>query len=162
LEHKDTLGKSSIIRPGEIQLMSAGAGIQHSEFNHYPDRNCSFFQIWIEPKEKNTKPKYEQRAYLDNKKVNGLTLLASSKEEGRGVVAINADASVYLGEWIEQNEISLPLDSGRSYWLQMIDGSIRVKADAVLNRGDGAAIKNQESFIGFALENSRILLFSLP
>lgn len=159
LEHQDTLGNHSVIKPGEIQIMSAGKGIFHSERNHFEDKTTSLFQIWILPNETGVEPRYDQFNYESRKVKNGLTLLVSP--EGVDQVAyIHADASLRLGEWEAGHEIDLKLDPSRSYWLQMTGGSINFDGD-ILKRGDALAMQELQSFQVSTEKGAQFLLFDL-
>lgn len=160
LEHEDTLGNKTVIRPGEIQVMSAGTGIRHSEKNPLLDEKTESFQIWIEPNKKGVQPRYEQYGFTDREKRNGLTALIS-QQGGEGVAAIHADAALDLGNWDEGSDIELVLDPARSYWIQMIEGSIEFDGLKVA-AGDGLGLKEMSAFKARAAEKTRVLFFDLP
>lgn len=138
LEHKDSTGGGSIIRPGDIQRMSAGAGIEHSERNASATEPVHFLQIWIKPGTTGIAPGYEQKAVPAN---GALTLLAS--QDGRaGSVTLHADAALYRVTPAEGAIVDLPLVQGRRIWLQVVRGSATVNGTA-LTQGDGAAIEQE-------------------
>ncbi|MBC77150.1 MAG: quercetin 2,3-dioxygenase [Halobacteriovoraceae bacterium] len=159
LEHKDTLGSHALIRPGEIQIMSAGSGIFHSEYNHLKDESTKLFQIWIEPNKLGVAPRYEQYDYMPRKVRNGLTLLVSP-QGGENIASIYADAKLSLGHYEGGKEIHLDLDSQKSYWLQMVSGSA-VFNEAKLGRGDGLAIQEEDGLFLSVEAESEFLLFEL-
>lgn len=159
LAHKDTLGNESVIKPGEIQLMSAGTGIQHSEFNALRDGDTKFYQIWILPKEKGIDPRYDQHSYEDRRNSNDLTLLVSP-EGGEGVARINANAKVFLGAYEEGSDVSLNLKKDGHYWVQLIDGMLDLGGE-VLNAGDGVAIESEDILNAKAVKHSNFLFFEL-
>lgn len=159
LEHKDTLGSHALIKPGEIQIMSAGTGIFHSEFNHLEGRPTTLFQIWVEPNKLGVKPRYEQYDYSSRKLRNGLTLLVTP-QGGKEIASIYADAEISLGHYEDGKDIDLKLNSQKSYWLQVVSGSISFK-DSKLVRGDGLAIKSETESKLKSDEESEFLLFEL-
>jgi quercetin 2,3-dioxygenase len=145
LEHRDSLGNGSIIRPGEVQRMSAGTGITHSEFNPDDARETHLFQIWIEPARTGLEPSYEQRAVTPPTLTAPVTLLASP--DGRqGSVVVHQDALVYLGRTEPGNVIELPLGSGRGAWVHVIEGVARVSGQT-LESGDATALENESSVV---------------
>ncbi len=161
LEHKDSMGNQGTIRPGEIQRMSAGTGVRHSEFNHSKTEPVHLLQIWIEPQERGIAPSYEQRSFTADERKNNLKLLAA-RTPSNGAVKIHQDASLFTS-LIDQNKtIEYPLPAGRRAWLQVARGSVSVNG-AELTAGDGASI-HQESKVaitGNDPKGSEILLFDL-
>lgn len=160
LEHRDTLGSHSVIRPGEIQIMSAGTGIRHSEHNHFKDEDTKTYQIWIEPREMGIKPRYEQFDFTQRKEKNGFTELVSP-EGGEGIAAICADATLLLGDFEESEKAELPIDQNRKYWIQVIDGNLTLNGESY-ETGDGIGIVEEESLSFSFPKNSSFLLFDLP
>ncbi|MGB8735542.1 MAG: pirin family protein, partial [Rhodomicrobium sp.] len=158
LEHKDSLGTGSVIRPGEVQRMSAGTGVEHSEFNHSKTEPVHFLQIWIKPEAYGIKPGYEQKSFGQAGE-SGFTLIAS--RDGRdGSVTIHQDAGVSLGRMSKGDELSSSFEKGRLGWVQVMRGSIAL-AGQVLNAGDGAALKD-EARIGIqAPADAEFLLFDM-
>lgn len=156
LEHQDSLGNGSIIRPGEVQRMSAGTGIRHSEFNHSKSEPVHFLQIWILPNVQGVKPGYEQkRIELDG----GLRLVASP--DGRdGSVAIHQDARVYAAR-LNGDGVTHMLAPGRRGWLQVARGNANING-ALLHPGDGARIDNESTLRLTADGSAEVLLFDLP
>lgn len=164
LEHKDSLGTGSIIRPGDVQRMTAGTGIRHSEFNHSQTRPVHFLQIWIVPERMGLEPGYEQRTYPDADKRNRLRLIAS--RDGRdGSVTVHQDADVFASLLEAGARLAHPLRPGRGAWIQVARGAVRV--DGVrLSAGDGAAVEEQLEIVIEAIEDAagetaEILLFDL-
>ena len=156
LEHKDSLGTGSVIRPGEIQRMSAGTGIRHSEFNHSQSEPVHFLQIWILPNRQGVQPSYEQkRIGLDSQ----LRLLASP--DGRdGSVTIHQDACVYAA-LLNSGEVTHTLAPGRRAWLQVARGAVNLNG-TLLHAGDGASIEQESSLRLAADDSAEVLLFDLP
>jgi len=159
LEHKDSLGTGSVIRAGEVQRMSAGAGVEHSEFNHSKTEPVHFLQIWIMPEAYGIKPGYEQKSF-GGEGESGFTLIAS--QDGReGSVTVHQDATLSLGRIKKGQDRFHSLSEGRAAWLQVTRGSIALGGQ-ILKAGDGAAIE-QEARIGIrAQEDSEFLLFDMP
>jgi len=159
LEHKDSMGNGSVIRPGEVQRMSAGTGVTHSEKNHSPNEAAHFLQIWIVPDEQGLKPGYEQKMYNDEEKRGRLRLIASN--DGRdGSVTVHQDTDLYAALLDAGQEVTHPLAQGRHAWLQVARGKVTVGGQQ-LKQGDGASISEEQSLIIQGLEPSEILLFDL-
>ncbi len=160
LEHKDSLGNGSIIRPGEVQRMSAGTGIQHSEFNPSENESVHLLQIWIIPEQKDITPGYEQKTFTEAQKRGKLRLIGS--QDGReNSVTIHQDVNLYATLLQKGETISHKINPERGIWVQIISGEINLN-DHVLSAGDGAAITEESSLIitGNAA-NSELLLFDL-
>jgi quercetin 2,3-dioxygenase len=159
LEHKDSMGNGSVIRPGEVQRMSAGTGVTHSEKNHSPNEAAHFLQIWIVPDEQGLEPGYEQKMYTDEEKRGRLHLIAS--RDGRdGSVTVHQDTDLYAGLLDTGQEVTHQLVQGRHAWLQVARGKVAIGGQQ-LKQGDGASISEEQSLIIKALEPSEILLFDL-
>ncbi|MGH7858942.1 MAG: pirin family protein [Candidatus Binatia bacterium] len=159
LEHKDSMGTSSVIRPGEVQRMTAGTGVAHSEFNHSRTDVVHLLQIWILPEEKGLPPSYEQRAFPESERTDELRLVASG--DGRdGSVRIRQDVDLYACLLSSGVTLEHPLLAGRHAWLQVTRGSVSVNGE-VLSAGDGAAISDEGSARISARERGEVLLFDL-
>ena len=157
LEHKDSLGNGSVIRPGDAQRMSAGTGIAHSEFNHSKNAPVHFLQIWILPERSGLSPGYEQLSIPPAKK-NHLSLIASP--DGRGAVTVHQDVRVYASKLIAREEVVHTLAKGRHAWLHVARGALTLN-DQPLGAGDGAAISNQTQLRFNAEHEAELLLFDL-
>lgn len=159
LEHKDSMGNGSVIRPGEVQRMSAGTGITHSEFNHSGSERVHFLQIWIVPGKNGVAPGYEQTFFPDDEKRKNLRLIAS--QDGRnGSVTVNQDVNLYAA-LLEQGEaIEHVVSSGRHAWLQVARGSVQVNGHQ-LEQGDGVAVSDENQLILTGKEKAELLLFDL-
>jgi len=158
LEHKDSLGTGSVIRAGEVQRMSAGTGVEHSEFNHSKTEPVHFLQIWIKPEAYDIRPGYEQKSF-EGQGESGFTLIAS--RDGReGSITIHQDAALGLGRMNKGDELSRSFNQGRLGWLQVTRGSIALGGQ-VLKAGDGAAIKDEARIGVRAQENAEFLLFDM-
>jgi redox-sensitive bicupin YhaK (pirin superfamily) len=160
LEHKDSMGNGSQIRPGEVQLMSAGTGVQHSEFNGSPTEPLNLFQIWMLPAQGGTRPRYEQREYPKKERSGRLRLVASP--DGReDSLTIGQDVAMYasiLGAGVQVEHSVVP---GRCVWIQVATGEITVNGQD-LGPGDGAAIREEELLVITAGRDCEFLLFDLP
>jgi len=159
IEHKDSLGTGEVLRPGEVQRMSAGTGVEHSEFNPSRDEPLHLLQIWIVPERRGLPPEYEQRAFPEIERRGRLRLLAA--RDGRdGALAIHQDVDL-LGALLEPGErVEHVLRPARHAWVQVARGSSRVNG-ALLRQGDGAAISGERAVSVESSEASEILLFDL-
>jgi quercetin 2,3-dioxygenase len=159
LEHKDSLGTGAVIRPGEVQRMTAGTGITHSEYNPSRSEPVHFLQIWILPERKNLAPGYEQRAYPAAERRNRFRLVAS--RDGRdGSVTLHQDAALYAGLLARDQRIEHGFAAGRHGWIQVARGA--VEANGIpLEAGDGAAIDDEPRIAIRARDDAEILLFDL-
>ncbi|MDB5649607.1 MAG: pirin-related protein [Hyphomicrobiales bacterium] len=161
LEHKDSIGTGSVIRPGDVQVMSAGTGIRHSEFNHSKTEPVHFLQIWLLPDRENIKPRYHQKAFTDAEKRNMLRLIAS-KDARDGSVLINQDADIYASLLDPGVTLEAALKPGRRAWVQLVAGSAVVNGVAGKS-GDGFAISGEPSVsIAAQGEQTEVLVFDLP
>ena len=159
LEHKDTLGNSAQIHPDEVQVMSAGTGIQHSEYNPVAKTQNHLLQIWIEPNQEGVEPRYQQKQFprLDK---TGMTLVVSP-DSRQDSVWIHQDALLYKGFVKQGEDVSYTFNSERLGWLQVLSGQIRLNGQLV-EPGDGVAIKNESTIQIIGEQTSQFLLFDLP
>jgi quercetin 2,3-dioxygenase len=159
ITHQDSMGNGSTIRRGDVQRMTAGTGVLHSEFNKGRDL-LHLLQIWIVPEKRGLQPGYEQKNYPDSEKLGRLRLIAS-RDGRQDSVVINQDASVYAAILKEGDSIAHKFTAGRAGWAQAVKGIVVVNG-VELNAGDGAAISDQEEikFQG-AAPDSELLLFDL-
>jgi redox-sensitive bicupin YhaK (pirin superfamily) len=159
LEHKDSMGNGSVIVPGDVQFMSAGTGVAHSEYNHSRSEDVHLLQIWILPEAEGLKPGYQQEAFPREEKEGRLRLIAS--RDGRdGAVTVNQDVDLYAALLAPEAEVSHPLAPGRNAWLQVIRGTVTLNGEA-LQAGDGAAVSEEEALRIRASEAAELLLFDL-
>ncbi len=156
LEHRDSMGTGAVIRPGELQHMTAGSGILHSEFNPSPKDPTHLLQIWIMPDRKNRKPEYEQLRFPD-KDLRGKFLHVAGPE---APVTIHQDANLFIARLGEGQEAKLDLKADRHAWVQVASGGVTVNGKD-LNAGDGAAISKEEEVRVQAKDVSEVLLFDL-
>jgi redox-sensitive bicupin YhaK (pirin superfamily) len=159
LEHRDSSGGSGVIRPGELQRMSAGTGVSHSEFNSSQTEPVHFLQIWIQPDREGITPEYEQRSFQEGERRGRLRLIAS-RDGGGGALTIHQDVKVYDALLASGDQISHQLDSNRHAWIQVVKGMVKVN-DTLLRAGDGAAVSQEESLNIRADASAEILLFDL-
>ncbi|MDT5121724.1 MAG: quercetin 2,3-dioxygenase [Acidobacteriota bacterium] len=159
LEHKDSMGTGSVIRPGDVQKMSAGTGVRHSEANPSQDEPVHLLQIWIMPDTEGIKPDYQQKRFETEEKRGRLRLVASPDGEDDSIT-IQQDARVYASLLEPSQQVVHELKPNRHAWIQVARGAVEVN-EQTLNQGDGAAISNESQVTIEGLEPSEILLFDL-
>lgn len=157
LEHKDSMGTGSIIKPGDIQCMSAGSGVRHSEFNPSTTEPVHFLQIWIIPEKKGLTPNYQQQRIMP--KANELNLIASGAAQA-GIIHVNQDIELFVGCVDAAQSIHYEFDDTRCGWLQLIKGAVTVSGQSLL-AGDGIGLKDKLISIR-AEQHCEFLLFDLP
>jgi len=159
LEHRDSLGTGSVIRPGDAQRMSAGTGIRHSEFNASATEPVHFLQIWIVPARRGLEPGYEQKSFPPESRQGRLALLASG--DGRdGALTLNQDADLWGGLLADGEEVRHALAPGRRGWLQVARGTLVANGES-LRAGDGLALIDEPALAIAATDAAEILLFDL-
>lgn len=159
LEHKDSMANGSIIRPGDVQRMTAGTGVLHSEFNPSSDSPVHFLQIWILPEEKSLQPGYEQRNFPLEQKKNGWRLVGS--RQGRdGSLTIHQDVDLYATVLDAGATVRHRFAPGRRGWLQVVRGGVAVNGES-LRAGDGLALEGVEELDATAPDEAELLLFDL-
>jgi quercetin 2,3-dioxygenase len=160
LQHKDSMGNSTVIKPGEVQTMSAGTGVRHSEFNPLPNTTTHLLQIWIESDQEGHTPGYGQKSFTPLLLKNSFVLVASG--DGReDSIKINQDANMYVGKAATSGEKTLSLASGRNVWIQVIQGEVKV-GDLNLTNGDGASGTHLSELQLRWSANSEFIVFDLP
>jgi quercetin 2,3-dioxygenase len=159
LEHKDSIGTGSVIRPGDVQRMSAGSGVRHSEYNTSRAEPVHFLQIWIVPDERGTKPSYAQKAFTDEEK-NGRLVPLLSPDGGDGSLSIGADARLYAGTFSGDQSAELPLAEGRHAWVQVVRGQVHVNGRAA-SAGDGVALSDEAAVRIDQADAAEVLVFDL-
>jgi redox-sensitive bicupin YhaK (pirin superfamily) len=159
LEHKDSLGTGSIIRPGDVQRMTAGTGVRHSEYNASDTDPVHFLQIWIMPEKDGLEPSYEQTTFSKEDK-QGRLRLVGSRDGREGSVTIHQDADLYASLLGAEDAVSYELGDGRNGWVQVARGSVRLNGNE-LAAGDGAALKGAQSLTIDGLDDAEILLFDM-
>ncbi len=159
LQHRDSMGTGSVIRPGDVQRMSAGTGVTHSEFNASKSELVHFLQIWILPNRRGLDPSYEQRTFSDAEKRGRLRVVASP--DGRdGSVTVHADAIVYAGVFDDGERASLELPRGRHAWIHVARGRVRANGRD-LKEGDGAAVSDEPAVVIQGAGGGEVLVFDL-
>jgi len=159
LAHQDSTGTGSVIRPGDIQRMTAGSGIHHSEENASRTDGVHFLQIWIHPDTPRLAPGYEQK-HFDEKERQGQLRLVGSRDGRDGSIVIHQDVSLYAALLAPSDRVEHTLASGRHAWIQLVRGTITVNGKT-LKGGDGAAISSEEKLVIEASTPSELLLFDL-
>ncbi len=159
LEHRDSLDTGSIIKAGELQRMTAGTGIRHSEFNPSLTEPVHLYQIWLLPNQKGLSPSYEQKAFAEDERRGRLRLVASPNAKGDSLL-IHQDARVYLSTLDADHMIEHQLQAGRHAWLQVLRGAVVLNGHS-LGTSDGAAVSDESTIAVRATAASEILLFDL-
>jgi len=160
LAHRDSMGNGSVIRPGDVQRMSAGSGVRHSEFNHAQDRTTHFLQIWIEPNVTGIAPSYEEKRFSDADKQGRLRLVASP-DGADGSVRIHQDARMYVSRLAPGQSLSAELAAGRLGYLHLVRGAVTVNGERLAG-GDAAKVRDESRLAIGAEGDSELLLFDLP
>ena len=160
LAHKDSMGNGSVIRPGDVQRMSAGTGVRHSEFNHSPERVTHFLQIWIEPSVQGVAPSYEEK-HFDSADKRGRLRLVASPDGAGGSVRIHQDARVYAGLFDGTERATLALGAGRRGYVHIARGEIAVDGQR-LAAGDAAMVTDAAGIELAAGKDAEVLAFDLP
>ena len=159
LEHKDSMGNGSVIRPGELQRMTAGTGVLHSEFNHSADEQAHLLQIWILPEQNGLEPGYEQKLFPKEEKHNQWRLVGS--RDGRdGSLTIHQDVSLYSTVLDADAELGYTFDGHRRGFIQVVRGAVQINGESVV-AGDAVATQDQDNLSVRATEDSELLLFDM-
>lgn len=161
LEHKDNMGNGSVIRPGDVQVMSAGSGVLHSEFNPSASEEVNLFQLWIFPKEKGIKPRYDQKTFNPDLRKNNIQLVASGFKKN-GELYIHQDAAISLGSVDKNSSIDYRMNQKENgVYMMVVEGSIEVNDEKLLKR-DAIGVKGTESIHIKAESDSQILFIEVP
>ena len=158
LEHKDSMGNGSVIRPGQIQYMAAGTGVRHSEFNHSSTEPVHLLQIWIMPDMRGAAPRYAEKSFAEIRP--GALALIASKTGRDGSIAINQDADVFVGKLAHGSNATHTIASGRGMWIQVAQGDVTLNGER-LRAGDGAAVTSEPAVKLTAAADAQVLLFDL-
>ncbi len=159
LAHRDTMGNVKAIPPGDVQRMSAGRGVMHSEFNHAEDQTTHFLQIWIEPDVTGIEPSYEQKGFAESEKRGKLRLVASP-DGAQGSVRIHADARVYAGLIDGDESVSLELDPKRPVYVHLVRGEVAVNGTRLAG-GDAAKLRGEAKLTLERGKDAEVLVFDL-
>jgi len=160
LAHKDSLGNVEVLRAGEVQRMSAGTGIEHSEFNASKSTPVHLLQIWIEPNQLDLQPSYEDKIFTDEQKYNQWCLLVSSDTQ-QGTLKVHQNMMLYATKLSERNRLNYALKPKRSAYVQVVQGAVEINKQ-LLKTGDAALFEDGESIEVLALDDVELLLFDLP
>ena len=161
LEHKDSLDNIGVIETDEIQVMSAGSGVYHSEYNKNKDQSVSLLQIWVFPNKKNVTPRYDQKNIKDLKKVNSFYPIVTPNQNGPGMW-IHQDAWFHLGEFDKETRINYKINKkDNGVYAFLIEGSVQIDGES-LEKRDALGIWDTEKFELLANQNSRVLLIEVP
>jgi redox-sensitive bicupin YhaK (pirin superfamily) len=161
LEHRDSMGNTAVIREGEIQVMSAGTGITHSEYNKNQDKDLKLLQIWLFPRERNLTPRYDQISLRDNEKTNEFYQVLSPNKDDQGVW-INQDAWFHIGNFTQGNTDSYTIKKeGNGVYAFIIEGEVEINGEK-LTRRDAMGIWDTETFDLKATADARVLLMEVP
>ena len=159
IEHRDSMGNGTVINAGEVQRMTAGTGVQHSEFNHSADDELHLLQIWIFPEQKNLDPGYEQKEFSREDKLNQLRLIAS--RDGRDEsITVHQDVSLYASVLEAGSTLAHPTSPARKIFVQIVDGEVSVN-DETLTAGDGVQIRDEDLVTIVATTDTEFLLFDM-
>ncbi len=159
LEHRDSMGTGSVIRPGDVQKMTAGTGVEHSEYNASRTEPVHFYQIWLYPRRRGLKPSYEQKSFPARERSGALRLVASP-DAAEGSLTLHQDARLYAGSLDSGKEIVHPLAADRFAWVQVARGAVRLNGQT-LREGDGAAIAQEKELRLSSEKGGEVLLFDL-
>jgi quercetin 2,3-dioxygenase len=157
--HKDSMGNGASIPPGDVQRMSAGRGIQHSEFNHAPQDETHFFQIWIAPNAMGIPPGYEQKTFATPEK-RGVLRLVASPNGAQGSVTIHADAQMYAGLFDGAETAQIAINPARKAYVHLVRGSLKVNGQ-VLQGGDAAKLEGESAITVDGGQNAEVIVFDL-
>ncbi len=160
IAHKDSMGNGSTIRPGDVQRMSAGTGVRHSEFNPSPDNRTHLLQIWIQPAQRGVAPGYEEKNFSSEQKQGLLRLVASGQGED-GAVKIHQDAKLYVGLFDQQQSASLSLEKGRLAYVHLARGQLTVNGQ-LLSAGDALMLQDEDAVVLTHGAKAEVLVFDLP
>jgi redox-sensitive bicupin YhaK (pirin superfamily) len=159
LQHKDSMGNGSIIKPGELQRMTAGTGVRHSEFNPSDKEGVHLYQIWLLPERKGLEPSYEELA-LEEEEKRGRFRLVASPNGADGSLTIHQDARLYLATLLPGQKVAHQIERGRAAWLQVLRGTVNVLNNHLV-AGDGVAVTDENTIAVQATVASEVLLFDL-
>lgn len=159
LEHKDSMGTGSVIKPGDVQMMSAGTGVRHSEYNHSKSEPVHFLQIWIVPNLKRAAPRYQQVHFDDAQKRGRLRVIISPEGED-GSLSVYQDARMYAGLFDKDESATLEVQPGRYLYVHLARGSLDINGTR-FNEGDGARVREEQLLTLSKGEQAEVLVFDL-
>lgn len=160
LKHKDSMGNTAVIKPGEVQRMSAGTGVRHSEYNEKDGEEAHFFQIWIMPNQMGVEPGYGQKSF--EKELETQKLVHVISPDGKeGSISIHQDANMYISRLKKSQDLNFEVKPNRRLWVQMVKGAVKVNGQE-LTTGDAVAAQDIAKAAITASEDSEMILFDLP
>jgi redox-sensitive bicupin YhaK (pirin superfamily) len=159
LEHKDSMGNGSIIRPGEVQRLSAGRGITHSEYNHSSSEEVHFLQIWFLPDAVGVEPGYAQKAFSDEEK-RGQFRLVASRQGREGSLSLHQDVDMSVALVDGEERVSYPVRAGRALWVQVARGEVLMNGE-LLKAGDGVALADEPELVFEQGREAEVILFDM-
>ncbi len=160
LEHKDSMGSIQVIKKDDVQVMSAGTGVLHSEYNHSSEEIVNFLQIWIITAKENIKPRYDQKSFPLNERVNQLKVVVDGNQES-GVLTISQDAKVILGNLGEDKSIDYSIKKNNGIYIFVFDGSLKIY-DNLLEKRDALSIEDTDIITFTAKQTSNFLVIEVP
>jgi len=161
LEHKDSMGNKGVIHAGEVQVMSAGTGVQHSEFNHSKTESANTLQIWLFPRERNVEPRYDQKDFKSSFKQNQLTTLVSPDTNG-DALWVNQDATFSMGNFDAGQQINYKISRPENgAYIFVLEGAVKIK-DQLLNKKDAMGVYDISSIVIDTQESTRLLIIDVP
>lgn len=160
LAHRDSMGNGSVLRPGEVQFMSAGTGVQHSEFNPSPDEELHLLQMWVIPRERGHAPRYEQRAFPEEERA-GTLRLAVSPDGADGSLTIGQDARLLVGTFEEGHALTRSVDEGRGLYLHVATGALLVDGQR-LDAGDAVEVTGAHDLSIEGVERAEVVAWDVP
>ena len=161
LEHKDSMGTGSVIKTGDIQVMSAGTGITHSEFNHSNERKVNFLQLWIFPKERDIKPRYDQKNFASADRKNKIKTVVSGINPD-GILSIHQNASISIGNFEKGNEINYKIQyPGNGAYLFLLKGNIKLNGDSIAEK-DAAGIYDTHELSFYTESGTDFIIIDIP
>lgn len=159
--HKDSTGNHGVIRPGDVQIMSAGSGLTHSEYNNSDKNDVNLLQIWVFPKEKDINPRYDQKTFNPSDRVNKIVTLVSPEKNGE-TLWINQNAYFSLSDVMKDNSVKYKVNSkGNGVYIFIIEGEVNVSGEK-LSKRDAIGVEDAESIDILALNNSKVLFIEVP
>lgn len=162
LEHKDSMGNVGVITAGEVQVMSAGTGVEHSEYNHSKTEAANTLQIWLFPKVRNIGPRYDQKNFKDKLKLNQLTTLVSPEKNNNDTLWINQDATFSMGSFEAKKKIKYEIKTpGNGVYIFVLDGSMKINGQA-LNKRDALGVYDTDSITIETQADSQLLIMDIP
>jgi redox-sensitive bicupin YhaK (pirin superfamily) len=160
LEHKDSMGTTAVIKPGEVQKMTAGTGVTHSEYNHHKDQKTHLIQIWIIPDKQGYPPSYDQKTYLAQLACSDLVLVASHTGK-ENTIKVQQDVDIYVGKSASGAGINQKINRNRNAWIQIVKGEMVVNGSPA-KAGDGVALSEEENINIVPAKGAEFILFDLP